>query len=127
MKIKEFLSDRTKHKIVSEVLSGKITKEQARRIYGIKSKSGVLKWMRTFAGVDPKLAGVDPVPILKDMTKHTDKVQELKSRIKQLEEDLKFSQLKGKSYQLMVEIAKQDYGLDLKKKPGAKPSKNSKK
>ena len=127
MKTNEFLSDRTKRKIISEVLSGKITKEQARRIYRIKSKSGILEWMRIFAGVDPKSPGLNPIPFLKDMTNHTDEVEELKQQIKQLKEDLKFSQLKGKAYQIMVEIAKQDYGLDLEKKPGAKQSKNSKK
>ena len=127
MKKREFLSDRVKRKIVSEVLSGKITKEQARRIYRIKSKSGILRWMRTFAGLDPKTSGIDPIPILKDMTKHTDEVDELKRQIEQLKEDLKLSKLKGKAYQIMVEIAKQDYGLDLEKKSGAKQSKDSKK
>ena len=46
--------------------------------------------------------------------------------IKQLEEELKLSQLKGKAYQIMVEIAKQDYGIDFEKKHGAKQSKGSK-
>ena len=121
------LSEHTKRKIVTEVLSGRITKEQAREFYGIKSKSAVIEWMRKFAGIYPKAHGINPIPILKDMTKHTDKVVELEQRIKQLEKDLKTSQLKGKAYQIMVEIAKQDYGLDLEKKPGAKQSKSSKK
>ncbi len=42
------LTERIKRKIVLEVLSGKITKEEARRLYQIKSKSGVLDWMRKF-------------------------------------------------------------------------------
>lgn len=123
----ELLSESTKQKVVSEVLSGKITKEQARRIYGIKSKSGILKWMRIFAGKPSNLAGFDPVPILKTMDKSSDEAAKLKVQIKQLEEELKISQLKGKAYQIMVEIAKQEYGIDLEKKSGAKPSKGSKK
>jgi hypothetical protein len=51
----------------------------------------------------------------------------LKARIKQLEEELKISKLKGKAYQVMVEIAKHDYGIDLEKKSGAKQSKSSEK
>jgi len=119
------LSDSTKRKIVSEVLSGKITKEQARRIYGIKSKSGVLEWMRIFAGTDGKNAGFDPLPALKDMS-YSDETEKLKARVKQLEEALKISELKGKAYQIMVETAKEQYGIDLEKKPGAKQSNDSK-
>jgi len=123
----ELLSESTKRKIVAEVLSGKITKEQARRIYGIKSKSGILKWMRIFAGKPGDLARYDPVPTLKTMDISSEDSAKFKARIKQLEEELKISQLKGKAYQIMVEIAKQEYGIDLEKKSGAKPSKGSRK
>ena len=47
--------------------------------------------------------------------------------LKQLEEELKLSRLKGKAYEIMVNIAKEEYGLDLEKKPGAKQSRDSKK
>ncbi|MCF6352663.1 MAG: hypothetical protein L3J06_06605 [Cyclobacteriaceae bacterium] len=54
MKTKETLSEQSKRRIVSEVLSGKYSKEQARKLYGIKSKSGILEWMRIFAGESGK-------------------------------------------------------------------------
>ncbi len=127
MKKEEPLSEQSKRKIVCEVLSGKYTKEQARKLYGIKSKSAVLEWMRTFAGKPSKAHGLDPIPILKDMSSSSEDVLKLKARIAQLEEELKLSNLKGKAYQIMVEIAKEDYNLDLEKKSGAKQSKNSKK
>ena len=84
------------------------------------------QWMRKFAGVSSKLDGFDPTPLLKTMDTPSDETAKLKVRIKQLEEELKISQLKGKAYQIMVEIAKQDYGIDLEKKHGAKQSKDSK-
>ena len=120
----EHLSDTLKQKIVLEVLSGQLTKEQARRVYGIKSKSGVLEWMRKFASINPKAHGVDPLPKLRTMKQESKDTLELKARIKELERQLKYSELKGRAYQIMVEIAKKDYGLDLEKKPGAKQSKN---
>ena len=127
MKKNEILNEESKRMIVMEVLSGKYTKEQARRLYGIKSKSGILEWMRKFAGKSGKAHGLDPVPILKDMSGSSEDISTLKARITQLEEDLKLSKLKGKAYQIMVEIAKEEYNLDLEKKSGAKQSKNSKK
>lgn len=126
MKNNKLLSERTKREIVIEVLSGRMTKEEARRVYRIKSKSGIIEWMRTFAGIPCKTHGLDPVPLLKNMDMNRDENEEFKARIKQLEEDLKISLLKGKAYQIMVEIAKQDYNIDLEKKSGAKRSKSSK-
>lgn len=117
------LTERIKRKIVLEVLSGKITKEEARRVYMIKSKSGVLDWMRKFAGLPCKGAGTDPSLILKSMDAHTNENWKLKERVKQLEEELEMTRLKGKAYQIMVEIAKENYGIELEKKLGAKQSK----
>ena len=126
MKKNEALSDESKRRIVSEVLSGKYTKEQARRLYGLKSKSGILEWMRIFAGKPGKAHGLDPTPILKDVSNSSEDIAKLKARITQLEEELKLSNLKGKAYQIMVDIAKEDYNLDLEKKSGAKQSRDSK-
>ncbi len=124
---RERFSDERKRKIVQEVLSGEFTKEQARRIYGIKSKSGILEWMRSFASIPPKSHGVDPLQKLRMMKQETDETAKLKARIAELEEQLVYSELKGRAYQIMVENAKRDYNLDLEKKPGAKSFINSKK
>lgn len=111
---------------MTEVVSGSLSKERARLIYGIRSKSAILEWMRIFAGL-PRNAAIDPLPLLKNMSGKKDEIRELKDRIKQLEDELNLSRLKGKAYQIMVDIAKEDYGLDLEKKPGAKQSVDSKK
>jgi uncharacterized protein YutD len=82
--------------------------------------------MRDYAGLKMRDAGSDPIPILQSMDKSQDKV-DLEERIKQLETKLEYSELKGRAYQIMVEIAKDKYNLDLEKKHGAKQSKSSKK
>jgi len=127
MQHKEHLSDSIKQKIVLEVLSGKHTKEQARQVYGIKSKSGILEWMRKFASENPRAHGLDPIPKLRTMKQETKQTLELKARIKELEQQLKLSELKGRAYEILVEKSKKDYGLDLEKKRGAKQFSNSKK
>ena len=115
-----------KRQIVLEVLSGSVTKEEARIRYNIGGNSTILDWMRDYAGLKMRDAGSDPIPILQSMDKSQDKV-DLEERIKQLETKLEYSELKGRAYQIMVEIAKEKYNLDLGKKHGAKQSKNSKK
>lgn len=125
-----------KRLVVSEVLSGKITKEEARRRYNIAGKSTVLKWMRTMAGLKSSAVGTDPVPILRCMGKDTGKSiskddrmeqERLHAEIKQLKAALEHSKLKGRAYEIMLEIGREQYGIDLEKKPGAKQSKDSKK
>lgn len=123
MKNSKIYSDYFKRKVVAEVLSGKFSKEEARHIYEIKSNSAILEWMRIFADMPRHSSEVDPIPKLKEMSNSQENNEELKSRIQQLEEQLKISDLKGRAYQIMVEIAKEDYGIDLEKKSGAKQSK----
>jgi transposase-like protein len=115
-----------KRQVVLEVLSGSITKEEARRRYNIGGKSTILDWMRDFAGLKMKVAVGNPMPILQQMDISKDKT-ELEEKIKQLEAKLEYAELKGRAYQIMVEIAKEKYNLDLEKKSGAKQFKNSKK
>lgn len=121
------LTDEQKKQVVLEVLSGKISKEEARRRYQIKSKSGILDWMRKFAGMTSRSYGQDPLPILRNMDKSKDEHAQLKARITELEKELESVRLKGKAYQIMVELAREEYGIDLEKKSGAKQSKDSKK
>lgn len=126
MKVSKIYNDAFKRKVVTEVLSGELTKEQARLRYNIGGKSTILDWMRKYAGFKMRTAGCDPLPILQNMSTD-DTEEELKDRIRQLEAKLEHAELKGRAYQIMVEIAKEQYNLDLEKKSGAKQSKNSKK
>lgn len=126
MRESEKFSEDSRRKIVMEVLSGTLTKEQARHVYGIKSKSAILEWMRIFAGLERRVPN-DPLPILRNMSVEQDSNKELKVRIRQLEEELQLSRLKGRAYQIMVDIAREEYGLDLEKKSGAKQFRDSEK
>lgn len=119
-------SENFKRKVVVEVLSGRLTKEQARHVFCIRSKSAIIEWMRIFADQPRSSTGLDPTPLLEDMKKTNDDIEDLKAKIKHLEDQLQLSELKGRAYQIMVEIAKDEYGLDLEKKSGAKQFKSSK-
>ena len=124
-----------KRLVVSEVLGGRITKEEARRRYDIAGKSTVLKWMRVMAGLKASAVGTDPVPILRPMGNDTGEStprvgmdqEGAHAEIKRLKAALEHSELQGRAYEIMLEIGREQYGIDLEKKPGAKQSKDSKK
>jgi transposase-like protein len=126
MKENKIYTSSFKRQVVQEVLSGQISKEVARKRYGIGGNTTILDWMRVYAGFKTKETGTNPLLNLQAMQIDNEKAR-LEEEIKRLQSELDLAKLKGRAYQIMVEIAKEQYGLDLEKKSGAKPSKHSKK
>lgn len=116
-----FYSESFKWQVVQEVLSGKYSKEEARRIYGIKSKSGILEWMRKFNGQDRKNKRTITREELANMAK-TRKQKSLEERILELERELSISKHKAILNEKIIDIAEKELGLEIRKKYGAKQS-----
>lgn len=117
-------SETFKWRVVQEVITGKLTKEAARVAYGIKSNCAILYWMRKYSGNDDYR---DTHSLTNDFSAmHNSKEgQELKERIKQLEEELRRANLRADLWQKMIEVAEEQLKIDIKKKYGAQPSKPS--
>lgn len=126
MRIVNYYSDEFKLKVIREVLSGGITKEEARRKYNIRGKSAVLIWMRRF-GFEPELVKENGVslPTMEESAKKDiqKELQRLESEKAALEEQLKLAKLKIEGYDIMIKLGKEKFGIDLEKKDGAKQSK----
>lgn len=119
-------SESFKWQVVEEVQSGKYSKEEARRIYGIRSKSGILEWMRIFSGQDRR-SKKEITPELLEMAKKSKKEKALEEKIKQLEKELNIEKHKALLYEKIVEVAEEELGVSIRKKPGAKQSEELKK
>jgi transposase-like protein len=117
-------SEAFKWRVVQEVLSGKLTKEEARVAYGIKSNSAILYWMRRYSG-NGDYRSVHSQPNSATAMQDSKKQQELEDRVKQLEEELRRATLRADLWQKMVEVAEDRLKIDIKKKYGAQPSKPS--
>jgi transposase-like protein len=102
-----------KQKVVSEIECGRVTVGDAERIYGINGHGTIDKWLRKF-GKNDLLAKVVRI----EMKGEKDKVRELEKEKRVLESALAQSQLKIMMLERYVEIAKDKYGIDLKKKNG---------
>lgn len=57
---------------------------------------------------------------------HQEEVQLLQDKIKALEHALKLSNIKAEGYEVMMDILKDEYGIDLSKKVESEQLKNSK-
>ena len=115
MKKRKIYKEAFKRKVVTEVLSGSITKEEAMIRYGIGGNSMILDWMRKYAGFKMRTSGLDPLPILHNM-KTDESKEELKEWKKQLEAKLKYTELKGRDHDLKKTTLKlqKEYGVILK-------------
>src|SRR6056297_2628134 len=113
-------SEEFKWRVVQEVLSGKFTKEEARKVYGIKSNCAILYWMRQFSGNDNYRAGGEPL-IEKSTVTGMKELNKNAQRIKELEEELNRERIRADLWQKMVELAENKFNIDIRKKFGAKP------
>ncbi len=120
-----YYSEEFKWDVVQKVLSGKFTKEEARKVYGIKSNCAILYWMRQFSGNDNYRTSSLALGNLIEMSQ-SKKEKALENRIKQLEDALKREQLRADLWQKVVETAEEQLKVDIVKKYGAKQSKTSK-
>ncbi len=111
-------SESFKVKVVEEVISGKFpNKEAARRYYAIKGKSAILDWVRLYSGAE----GIDKSgKVLKKRDKMSEEIAKQSKRIKELEAALDKEELKVDLSNAFIDIAKEKYGIDLRKKSGAK-------
>lgn len=106
-----------KKKVVEEVESGLITKTYARRKYNIGGKSTVLGWCRRYGKFHKKEDKLMAKIKNKDSDIQNNKDKE---KIKELESALADAHLKLYAHEKMLEIAKRDFGFDIRKKLGSK-------
>lgn len=118
-KQRKYHSDAFKLKVIGEVLNGTYSKEVARKKYGIRGKSAILKWMRYF-GVSEQ---TDPGDYLTRMKEDLNSDAEaLKKRIRELERALEDAQIKSEVYSRMIDIAERELKIKIRKKPSTKQS-----
>lgn len=110
-----------KLQVIQEVLEGKRTKEEARRFYGIKGKSAILEWTRNYSG--EKGYGRGGKALSSKEKPNNKLIKEQTSRILELEEALRIEQLRVALSNKMIDIAEAEFGIQIRKKSGAKRSK----
>lgn len=107
-----------KWKVVKSVLEGRCTKEEARKIYDIKSNCAILYWIREYNGIKNYR---QPSEFEVSKTKQKEITEkEQKKRIEELEAELRKEKQRSELWKKMVEIAEEDLGVEIKKKFGAK-------
>ena len=94
--------------VVAQVEKGEMTYKQAQAHYGIQGRSTVLVWLRKHGKLDWSKP-IEHSPMSKSKETPAQK-------IKRLEKALANAEMKNMIYGDMVELLKDEYGIDLEKK-----------
>jgi len=105
-----YYSTAFRQKVISEIESGRLSIEQARRIYNIGGSSTITKWIKKY-GKNHLLGKRVRI----EMEDEIDQIKKLQKEKIELESALAKAHLKILSLETIIESAEEDLGIDLKK------------
>lgn len=106
-----------KKTVVKQVERGELTVLQACRTYDIKAKQTVYNWIYKFSRTLEK-----PIRVVVEKDSVDKRLQDSEKRIKELEAIVGRKQIEIDLYKHIVDLAKEEYGIDLKKNSGGRAS-----
>lgn len=118
LKSPRLFSEEIKKEVVKEIELGNLTVIQAARLYDIKSKQTVYRWIYKYSRTLKK-----STRLVMEKDSIDFKLKKLEEKTKQLEAALGRKQLELDIYKQMVDLASKDLAIDLKKNFGEQASK----
>ena len=109
---RRIFSESFKKERVKEYESGKLTILEISRLYGIAFQT-IYKWIYKYSGYNRK-----GLRIVEHKDSYTNRVKELQDRIKELERIVGQKQINIDYLEKMIELAKKEMGIDIKKNFG---------
>ncbi len=114
-------SEEFKRKLVEDFEKGVMSVYQMQRHYGI-SNNLIYAWIYKFSTYNQK-----DIRIVEMKDSRTNKIKELEKKIKDLERAVGQKQINIDYLEKMIELAKENYDIDIKKNSDTPPSGGSKK
>jgi transposase-like protein len=112
--------DELQLQIVQEYLYTEISQLELKKKYNFGGSQTIYKWMSKFGLSKEDNARIESRQTMAKQIEKTSLELELELKIKKLEEDLKYEQLRTKALSLMIDIAERELKVDIRKKSGAK-------
>jgi transposase-like protein len=123
-KIIQIYSESFKRRVIEEYLNSGVPKMDLLRKYGIKTKSGIQRWMKKFGYTDVyKSTGINFTSLTSaDLKKKPDSENdnELHKKIRELERQLVEEKLRSEAYARIIDKAEKELKIPIRKKPNTK-------
>ena len=118
-RVRLYFSEDFKVKKVREIERNLVSVQQVSREYGV-SRAGVYKWLYKYSTMRKKA-----IRMVVESKSDTVKIVHLREQVKELERMIGQKQIVVDFLEKMIELAEQEYGVDIKKKFSSKPSAGS--
>lgn len=121
-----------KRKVVKEIITGKYSKKESMEIYNL-SWMTIQRWLNKFGGSVILEEGIETITLKKyNMSKknkitESQKVSELRKRVRELETRLQEAELKAELNEKIIDIAEEQFKIPIRKKYVTRQSPGSKK
>jgi len=112
--------DELKLKVVQEYMDSDVSQRELMQKFNIRGVNTIKKWMRKF---DLQAPSQQEIELQRTMAKQKEKTpyeRELEAKVKKLEQQLDYEQLRTLALDTMIEIAERDLKISIRKKSGAK-------
>ena len=115
--------------VVKEYEAGGIGLQELSRKYGIQGDSTVRKWLNKYGTFDWQNRVVYSMVKTKEqeLLELREKIKVLERKNARLEKELEVQDLKAGFFDIMIDIAEKEYGVDIRKKCSPEQLKKSKK
>ena len=128
MKKNVYYSSEMKLKVIDQVLWEGISMSEVSRRYNIGGKCTVSRWISNFKSQNNQTINPSHDDMVRRLSEEEDpkgEISRLKEKIKQLEDQLEYEKLRSEAYETMIKLAEKEFKLPIKKKFGARQSRNS--
>lgn len=107
-----------RERVVEDYHHGDLSAAQVAEKYGLPSRFTVMNWVKRHPG-NAEIAPSIP----EEMTEEEkDRLKALEMRVKELERQLEDERLRSLGYSTMIDVAEQELGVSIRKKPGSRQS-----
>ncbi len=107
-----------RRKIAKEYLEGSLTMVQIAARYGLK-RHNVMDWIRKFSS--DLAAKQEVIPVM--TPEEQQEMEALKRQLSAVKQQLDYEQMKNFALETMIDLAKEELGVDIRKNSGAKQPK----
>ena len=112
--------DELKLKVVQEYMDTDVSQRELMQKFNIRGNNTIKKWMRKFDLQTPSQQEIDLQRTMAKQKEKTPYEQELEAKVKKLEQQLDYEQLRTLALDTMIDIAERDLKISIRKKSGAK-------
>ncbi len=114
------LEDSDREQIVLDIMSGRITAEEAREQYKLASINSIYSWIGKYMSQKESVSLQNQTEEEMANKSKDDQIRELKAALKKAQKQAEYEALRAHAYDKMIDLAEEHFNIPIRKKSGTK-------